>query len=308
MMSEIKVYIGCYKNDFYLLRSCIASIRYWNKTVPVVLLKDFSKGAFDTTELERIFDVTVAITTYKTLGGYMKLQPYIEHPDERIFLQDADMVWLGDMMQVLNGIKEDIAIHAYTPDDVAAELSKWYFEPQKLKQYYPNYKYPGFVFNGGSILLHTKVFNQNDFDGIIAWQERATPLHAGTFLCEDQGIINYLVADKYFKGSCSIAKVCLQVSAESSMAVAYSIADIKKQIQKNIIVHWLGNKTGLTTFYASRHLLRFFEKQYYRQIEYGTLKMWAERLLRTTRHMDKFMYGLAKKIYYYLFIKNGPIK
>lgn len=306
-MSEIKVYIGCYKNDFYLLRSCIASIRYWNKTVPVVLLKDFSKGAFDTIELERIFDVTVAITTYKTLGGYMKLQPYIEHPDEKIFLQDADMVWLGDMMQVLKGIKQDIAIHAYRPDDVAAELGKWYFEAQKLKQYYPNYKYPGFVFNGGSIFLHTKAFIPLDFDGIIVWREKATPLHEGTFLCEDQGIINYVVADKYFKGNISIAQILLQVSAQSSMAVAYSIADIKKKIQKNIIVHWLGNKTGLTTFYASRHLLRFFEKYYYSHLKYGTIKRWAERLRRTTRHADKFMYGLAKKIYYYLFTKNEPI-
>src|SRR5882724_7926850 len=100
-MSAIKVYIGCCKADFYLLRSCIASIRYWNKEVPVFLLKDFSRGAFDTTELEQTFNVGVVHTKFKELGGYMKLQPYIEATDEKIFSQDADMVWLGDIEELL---------------------------------------------------------------------------------------------------------------------------------------------------------------------------------------------------------------
>ncbi len=297
-MSQIKVYIGCCKTDFYLLRSCIASIRYWNKEVPVYLLKDFSKGDFDTCELEKIFNTAVVKTTYKKLGGYMKLQPYLEHLDEQIFLQDADMVWLGDMMQVFKNISSDIAVQIYNPKDMDAELNRWYFNTEKLKKYYPDYKYPGFVFNCGSIFINNNLFSKSDFNDIIIWKEFATPKHDKVFLCEDQGIVNYVVSKKYNKKVLTIANINFQIRSESEEANLYSLEKIKIKDPKNVMVHWLGSKNGLNSFCAAKHLLRFYEKQYYKQIAGGELKMFIDRFSRTLRYFDRFIYELAKKIYY----------
>jgi hypothetical protein len=298
LMEGIKVYIGCCKADFYLLRSCIASIRYWNREVPVYLLKDFSKGKFDTAELERVFNVSVVDTKYKKLGGYMKLQPYIENPGEKIFLLDADMVWLGNMMEVLKNECGNIAVHAYCPEHEGAELNSWYFNTEKLKRYYPGYIYPGFVFNCGSIFFDTKLFSEADFKNIIVWQEGATPVHDDVFLCEDQGIINYIVAVKYLQNSITLNKVELQISAENDSAKMYVLDKILRNEPRNIIVHWLGKKSGLNAFCSSNHLLRFYEKKYYSQLPNGAARLQLDRLKRTILHFDKFLYEFAKKIYY----------
>ena len=299
-MNEIKVYIGCCKADFYLLKSCIASIRYWNKVVPVCLLKDISGGDFDTTELEHIFNVSIVPTRYKKLRGYMKLQPYIEHPDERIFLLDSDMVWLGDMMQCLHHLEEDIAVHAYAPPDWEAELKSWYFDAERLKQYYPEYNYPGFLFNGGSVCFNTKIFNNSDFEGIIEWKEGAIPKHDHIFFCEDQGIINYLVAEKYLDKKISLKKIEFQITAVSESAKKYEINKAKNLVPTYKIVHWIGPKNGLNSFYDSAHILRFYEEQYYHQLPKGKIRMYCNRVLRTFLNIDKFIYELLKKIYYYL--------
>ncbi len=297
-MSEIKVYIGCCKKDFYLLRSCIASIRYWNKQVPVYLLKDFSKGDFDTVELETIFNAAVVETKYKKLGGYMKLQPYIEHPDEQIFLQDADMVWLGDIMLLLKNIATDIAVQTYTPEDLDTELNRWYFNTSRLKAYYQSYKYPGFVFNCGSIFMKTNIFQESNFKDIIVWQEFTRPTHDKVFLCEDQGIINYVVARKYNSKLITITSIEFQIPSETDEAKRYNLEKIKKYDARTVIVHWLGTKNGLNGFCAASHLLRFYERQYYNQVNNGKIKILIDRLSRTIRYFDKFMYESVKKIYY----------
>lgn len=299
-MSEIKVYIGCCKTDFYLLRSCIASIRYWNKEVPVYLLKDFSKGDFDTVELEKTFIASVVKTKYKELGGYMKLQPYIEHPNEKIFLQDADMVWLGDIMQLLENVTTDIAVQTYYPADVDAELNRWYFKVEELKKDYPGYKYPGFVFNCGSVFMNTKCFEESDFNDIIIWKEHALPKNENIFLCEDQGIINYVVSQKYNKKSITITNIDFQILSESEEAKMYGLQKIKTKDSQHIIVHWLGNKSGLNSFSAASYLLRFFEEQYYNEISAGQIKIIIDRFTRTMKHFDRFIYEIAKKIYYVL--------
>ena len=297
-MDELKVYIGCCKTDFYLLKSCVASIRYWNKTVRVSLLKDFSQGDFDTAELERLFNVTVVETRYKKLGGYMKLQPYIEPTAERIFLQDADMVWLGDITTMIKDCDKDIAVHAYNPPMLDEELNKWYFNKSNLHLYYPDYKYPGFVFNCGSIFLNKRIFSPDDFTEIIAWREGARPIHAGIFLCEDQGIINYIVAKKYLAREITIAEVPFQIDAADVAAANYDLNKIKRKEEQKVIVHWLGKKIGLNSFYSARHILRFYERNYYSYLKNGNQKMIGDRLKRTLKYFDRFAYELSKKILY----------
>jgi hypothetical protein len=52
-----KIYITCYYKHLYFLRICIASVRYWNPTIPIYLIKDNSKKTFCTAEIEKNFNV-----------------------------------------------------------------------------------------------------------------------------------------------------------------------------------------------------------------------------------------------------------
>ena len=142
------------------------------------------------------------------------------------------------------------------------------------------------------------MFTENDFKNIITWQEKAKPIHDAVFLCEDQGIINYIVAKKYLANSITIANVVFQIDAASSEAKKYDLDKIRKSEQQKIIVHWLGQKIGLNGFYEAKHLLRFYERDYYSHLENGYFKMTTDRLKRTIIHLDRFAYELGKKIYY----------
>ena len=53
------IYIPCTRGDFRLTRICVASIRYWYSDIPIVLIKDLMNGDFDTTEVEKHFNVSL---------------------------------------------------------------------------------------------------------------------------------------------------------------------------------------------------------------------------------------------------------
>ncbi|HMJ46819.1 MAG TPA: hypothetical protein VK498_05785 [Ferruginibacter sp.] len=298
-MKLIKINISCCRNDLYFLRICVASIRYWNTTVPVYLLKDFSKGDFDTAELEKVFNVGVVDTKYRNLQAYIKLQPFIENNNERIFLQDADVVWLGDIIEELKDYTEDIVIHSYKPADLEKEINKRYFKMERMTKFYP-YNYPGFVFNTGAMLFNTTILDSKDFDGIIRWQENALPLHDNVFLCEDQGILNFLIGNKILDKKISYASKDLQLWGFAKEVDQYDIAQImeKKGITK--VIHWYGEKPGFTSLMPGRHILDFYEKHYYSQLERGSLKLVAERFRRTFPRIGMYVYEGIKKLYYRL--------
>lgn len=296
-MKPIKINISCCRNDLYFLRICVASIRYWNKNVPIYLLKDFSKGDFDTSELGRIFNVGVVDTKFGNLGAYIKLQPFIENENERIFLQDADVVWLGDMIEELEKHNQDVVIQAYSPRQLEKEINKRYFKLDRLKKFYP-YRYPGFIFNTGAMLFNTAILIENDFNGIIKWQERATPLHDNIFLCEDQGIINYVIGKKILDNEITYAPVELQVWGFSKEVEGYDLDLIKRKKDLYKVIHWYGDKSGFTSLMPGRHILHFFERYYYSHLTLGSIKLVAIRLGRTMPKIHSYVYELLKKFYY----------
>src|SRR6476620_2653166 len=115
------VYVFCCKKDLYLTRVCIASIRYWNKTIPVSLIKDNSHGFFDTCEMEKSFHLDIAPIHLNNLGFYSKLYPFFNGNGERALLMDSDIVWVGNLIQHLEKFDEDLIIQGYSPDSVQQE-------------------------------------------------------------------------------------------------------------------------------------------------------------------------------------------
>jgi hypothetical protein len=63
-----KIVIACFKRDLFLLRSCVASIRYWYPDVTIELLKDSIQGEFSTREIEKSWNVGLFHTTRANFG------------------------------------------------------------------------------------------------------------------------------------------------------------------------------------------------------------------------------------------------
>src|SRR5215207_8311188 len=250
------VYIGCCKKDYYFTRICIASIRYWNPDIPIILIKDFSKGNFSTAETEKIFRVSIAPINFKQIGGYGKLYPYLQAPNERVLSMDSDIVWLGDVIEGLQKFDEDMIVDGYSPEEYEEETNKWYFDTGRLKHHFPEYTYPGFLFNAGQLVLNTSTFSELDFSGIVDWKENMAPLIKDVFMCEDQGIINYITAKKLKKNEISLRIHHFYLWGWSEEAKSIRVADVRQKKQHPFLIHWHGPKRGLISFLPNSRLLK----------------------------------------------------
>jgi len=289
-------YVACCKADFYLTKICVASIRYWNKLIPVYLLKDHSRGDFDTTELEKAFNVSVLSMKYKQLGAYGKLYPFIEENESRVLVIDSDIVWIRDVIPELEMLSEDIIIYCYVAADPEKEMNRWYFNTLNFYNHYSDYQYPGFLFNTGQFVCNTSSFSKEDFDDAIAWKEKALPIFNDTFLCEDQGILNYVVAKKIQAGSISYRHHDLFIWGYNS---SINEIDIKRNDIAGhfpALIHWFGNKTGLISGLPGSRILKFYEAFYYSKIDNGRIKKNISGLSRVISHPVASLKLIIKKI------------
>ena len=300
-MTIDKLYIACCKKDFYLTRICVASIRYWNQSIPIELLKDLSQGAFDTSEIEQVFSVSLAPLPFKNVGAYSKLYPFINPAKERALILDSDIVWLGDLIPELNRFDEDVIADCVRPADAEEELNRWYIDSNNFSRRYGRYPYPGFVFNTGQLVISTHPFSAEDFTDIIDWTEPVRPLEDHIFLCEDQGIINYVVAKKLKAGALTLRPHHFFVWGWSEDAKRFTLDDILRRKGHPFLLHWFGRKEGMTRVLPRHELLQFYERWYYQQLEDGMRRIHWERLKRTVRHPYALLKAVLKFFYYRAF-------
>jgi hypothetical protein len=292
-----KVYIACCKTDYYLTKICVASIRYWNSSIPLYLLKDHSQGNFDTTDLEKAFNVSILQMKTDQPGPYGKLFVYAEENESRIFVIDSDIVWIRDAIKELEFFSEDIIIQGYNPDEFDKEINSWYFNMPNLHKHY-TYNYPGFLFNAGQLVCNTSLFSRNDFDNIINLKEKKSPkpIFDNIFLCEDQGILNYVFAKKIETSSVNYRHHKFYTWGYDK---AINEIDIK---QNNVpthfpsLIHWVGKKTGLISGLPGNKILDFYEKYYYSKINNGKIKIAVARSLRIIKHPIGYLKTIVKKV------------
>jgi hypothetical protein len=297
------IYVLCSKQDVYFANICIASIRYWNTTTPVYLIKDLSKGNFDTYHLEQTMQVKLVDTCIKNLGYFSKLYPFIEKKEERALVLDADIIWMCDMISVLEPYHEDLVIDGYSPENMEEEKGRWYFFDPSFSKNYPDYVYPGFFFNAGQLLFNTQTFSKSEFLELVNWQEYPSTKVENAFL-NDQGILNYLVAEKIKQQQLNYRNVNFHVWGWSKVIHSLTVNDILLKKPFSYLIHWYGKKNGLISFLPGSTLLKFYEKYYYSHLPKGNYKLMITRLKRTLLHFDKFIYELLKKVYY-SFFKNA---
>ncbi|MEO6730272.1 MAG: glycosyltransferase [Ferruginibacter sp.] len=293
------VYVLCNKRDFYFASICVASIRYWNKNIPVYLVKDYLNGDFETQRLEMALNVEVVPATIKNLGYLAELYPFIEKKDERALVLDADIIWMGDLIPILEQMDEDIVIDGYSPENMEAEKQRWYFFEPSFSTNFPGYVYPGFFFNSGHILFNTRAFSKEEFLALVHWQEFPSAKLSNTFFT-DQGILNYIVAERIKSKSISYKNFKFQIWGWDKMVGRLAVEDIRQKKSIPYLVHWYGPKNGLISFLPGSRLLKFYEAFYFSHLSNGNASMQVIRIKRTLQHIDKFLYEFLKKVYYFL--------
>ena len=255
------------------------SIRYWHPTIPIKLIKDELHGKFDTSEFEKVLNISVLETESRAFGWcFGKLEPFFLTDKHRFLILDADIIFVGPVIDLLEQYDQDFVVRYEEPPDLAF-VDKFYFVLEHLKQFDPKFQFPGFTFNGGGIVATTGIFKRSDFDRFVRWTTPPQFSLPELFKCGDQGVLNYLFMTKQAQGEISLARCDFMDFAYTPGGAAIELDKLDKNSPYTILLHWAGPfKHPVSPHFDNTpraDLLMHFEKLYYDLIPFGAFRRWT---------------------------------
>ena len=277
-MTIERVYIPCCRKDFRLTAICAASIRYWYPEIPILLIKDYSQGTFDTSEIERLCNASLFQTTKREFGwGFAKLEPLFEPAGGRFLVIDSDTVFTGPVLDELNRHDTNFIVDDETPPP--DEVKRHYFDLVKLRELDPSFHFRGKTFNSGQWVGTPGLVSREDFCQGLHWGNPPQLKDPSCFMNGDQGIFNYVLSKLAQQGTLSLGHIPLMLWAVRDIE-QLDLEQLKDNSPYRKIIHWAGvNKQRLGAM-PRADILRFFEQCYFSSMPLGSLK----RQLRSSKN------------------------
>ena len=277
-MTIERVYIPCCRKDFRLTAICAASIRYWYPEIPILLIKDYSQGTFDTSEIERLCNASLFQTTKREFGwGFSKLEPLFEPAGGRFLVVDSDTVFTGPVLDTLNQCETDFVVDDETQP--AHEIKRLYFDLDYLRKIDPDFKFSGKTFNSGQWVGTPGLVSREDFCQGLHWGNPPQLKDPSCFMNGDQGIFNYVLSKLAQQETLSLGRIPLMLWAVRDIE-QLDLEQLKDNSPYRKIIHWAGVKKQRLGAMPRADILRFFEQCYFSSMPLGPLK----RRLRSSKN------------------------
>jgi hypothetical protein len=264
-----KIIISAFKYDRQWLRICVSSIRYWYPEIPIFIIKDKFEGDFSTTELEKKFDVRTYPVKKDCFGwGIAKIYVLTNEKKGRYLLLDSDTIMAGRIIEKLEKQQEDIIVSGYKSNDPNSRIIKRdYLDFENLKKEFgENFKYLGFGFNTGQLVVKGGRFSIDDFKDFVDFDKCPMQLkYPKLFPYADQGILNYVVSKKVFEKQLSV-RYLDGFFLWSDIPFVKNEVSLEKIMDKEGyegVIHWAGTKRLLLKDNTRYDLLKFFQNYYY---------------------------------------------
>ena len=270
-----KIVIACFKKDMFLLRPCVASVRYWYPDAEIFLLKDIIKGDFSLDEFVEHWECKIFETDMKKFGWpWSKLSVLLKEEDDRFLFLDSDTVLLGPVLDELEKFEEDfIVTGAVITDPLDENFTFNYIDYTRIKEEFdPEYQFPGYGFNGGHIVMRSGIFKKPNFTKLISFEPTIKSLYPLIFKHGDQGCLNYIFTKAAEEKRITLKYHDFWVWPELPVVNTFELSRIKDRTGYPIIMHWAGVKWVDYRDYSRYDILRFYSKYYYSKIPLGKIK------------------------------------
>jgi len=255
------IYVACCASDFWQTRICIASIRYWYPDIPIMLIKDHGHGEFDTSEIERIWNVGVFPLKRKVIGYFGQLETYFLPPGQRFLVIDSDIVFMGRFLERLEHFNEDFVVSPIVCRNAFATWMKAsYFDLGKLLEFDPNFSFPGFVFNTGQIVGTTGLFRRKEFDKLVEWGSPPHKKHPEIFGGNNQGVINYLMMRKWQNEEITLKPLFYRAWPYKKQYQKADLDQLKSGVGYPYLMHWCGSRWKSTDDFVRGDIMAFFKE------------------------------------------------
>lgn len=297
-MKVNKIAIACFKKDLFLLKPCVASIRYWYPDVEIYLIKDYIQGKFSTKEIEKNFNVKIFPTQRKLFGWPWSKLAVIFYPEKEKFLfLDSDIVFLGKVLDKLNEYEDDFVVTGIREHDKNDHnINAHYIDMKKIESFDASYQFPGFGFNGGQIVITGGSLKESDFDSVIEFEPKIENKYPQIFKHGDQGVLNYIFTKAHQQGKIKLCYADFWIWPGISMADSIDLHSIKEKKGIPYVLHWAGIKPVDFRKYKRYDILKFYEDYYYSKA--GPLKKYGSYYKRLAIAKLKILkYTLLKMKY-----------
>lgn len=255
------IYVSGYRDDLRLTQCCIASIRHWHPQIRICLIKDELSGAYDTSTLEREFDVEIFAPAGQRYGWCgAKFEPLLQERPERFLYVDSDVIFAGPVLQNLERYEEDFIVEdAIHPPE---SIRRFYFDPKEVERLYPGFCFPGYVFNAGQFVATSGILNRSDFLPFITFEQPRRFLQPDLFKCGDQGFLNFVLFSKNQEGRLTLRRADFMRCAPEMKREEVDCSRLHPDLGYHFLLHWAGPKTYAFEDAPMQHVLAYFDDIY----------------------------------------------
>lgn len=284
-LNDLTVVVFCNKKDFFLAKICIASIRYFYPEIPIELVKDFGNGHFRSTQLEGAFNVKSIDLGVPKLGwGASKIFYLATIPScKKVLLLDADIVFISPFLERLKEVivtNDWVVNYESVEDPCDAFIAETYFDFFKIKEAYPKFTYPGFVFNTGQLFVTGGAVSKDDLEPFFDFEHYPFWKQRQLFPMVDQSMLNILLPILSSENKLILGTEKFMLWGMSDATKHLSLDDIKEKKLTDGLIHWAGCLRIPHVSKMSRgDILLFFENYYYEKIPLGQFRKSAHRTI-----------------------------
>ncbi len=258
------VFIACYRHDVHYARACAASVRFFDRNIPLWLLKDRRYGEFSTRDIELGMGAKVYPLQLRSYGwGFAKLEPLFDPAAGRFLYLDADTLLAGPVLDWLAASPEDFVV---SREPASPEfINTNYYDLAALQRLDPDFHYPGYTFNTGQWVGRGGLLTRADFADLVDWTEPPHVRPENIFRLGEQGLLNYVLVRGAEAGRWTLRAEPFLCVPNTPEGAALELSQISRGPDSpyRLIVHWCGLRTPEFRNAPRGDLLQFFEKFFY---------------------------------------------
>jgi hypothetical protein len=279
------IYVAGWRGDLRFTQCCVASIRRWYPTIEICLIKDEIAGEYDTTTLERRFNVRVFDAPRKVYGwGVSKLEPLFLPERRRILVLDSDVVFAGAVLEKLEKASEDFVV--VEENHALDAIKRDYFDPEVIQLRYPGYRFPGWVSNTGQFVATTGILRREDFlpfslaaplvlskGGVGKDGKMELPVTVRTareresgFPYGEQGLLNFVLHSKVQQGLITLRRMRFMRWPPGMHPEEIDVRRLAAGPGYPLVLHWAGAKAEAFDALPLRDVLAYFEALYHEHV------------------------------------------
>jgi hypothetical protein len=202
--------------------------------------------------------------------GHTKMAMLWESPFENFLYLDADTIVWGDVLSCVNGKEYDVVVDQQRSYD-DAEISKWFFNPENLLRYFPDFNYDAYRARyacNGTFFIKRGVLDLELYKQAYALQ-RTDP---NVFFFADMGIWNFIVFYGAQKNQLNIVSQRYQVipldHSQKELREKYSPSALKGGGDVTpAVLHFCGKKAHIFSPSARVAAMNHFRLRYLTEVE-----------------------------------------